>query len=398
MIVYILIAINLILTAAVIYFVLKIKASSTDEQFSKFENGIDSIGKRLTDLQSAVTSDIGKVREENKESVMRMFGDLTQRISGSLFDGRTEMKTTLEGVSKGLEEKFEKLQKSSELKLEQIRENVETKLTKSIERSSEDFQKIAETFTRVNESVNTFIEIGKDINNLNDILASPKLRGNFGEFSLQEIVSQVIPEHHYRMQHSLGKEIVDCVIKLKQGYLCVDSKFPLENYRRATDEAGTAIDKEAATKEFLNDVKKHITAIKNKYIVPEKTLDFAFMYIPAESVYYELVKDNKLMKYAFDSKVIPVSPNTFFAYLNVIAVGFKGMKIEEEAREILKALSALNSKMARVKEKFDLLGKHIDNAKNAYTDTSQKIADVENTVRAIDKGKEEDIQMVAEEK
>jgi len=361
-------------------------------QEAAVKEAMENTGKRITELHGIFVAEIGRVREENKEAVMKMSVDMQEKIYKSLSDGRMETKIVLETVAKGLEERFAALQQSNEQKLEQIRENVETKLTRSIERSSEDFQKIAETFTKVHESVNTFVEIGKDINNLSDILASPKLRGNFGEFTLEELIAQILPVSNYRMQCEISKGlIVDAAIKMKGEYLCIDSKFPLESYKRAIAENASLHEKEQAMKDFYMDVKKHITGIKNKYIIPEKTLDFAFMFIPAEAVYYEIIKDTRLSKYSFDSRVVPVSPNTFFAYLNIIALGFKGMKIEEEAKSILKALHSLSSKVDKVKEKFDVLGGHLDKARGAYGETYKRIQDVKENFDRIDSKEEKEL-------
>jgi len=174
--------------------------------------------------------------------------------------------------------------------------------------------------------------------------------------------------------------VVDAVILIGANFVPVDSKFPLENFRRVV-EAATESERIAARKQFLRDVKRHVDAIATKYILcDEGTYDFALMYVPAENVYYETIikEDNagderQLFGYALGKRVIPVSPNSFYAYLQTILLGLRGMKVEERAHEILNTLARLRADFEKLQENFRVLGKHLTNAQGSYADTERTL-------------------------
>lgn len=235
---------------------------------------------------------------------------------------------------------------------------------------------------QLQESTQSMIHIGRNISSLQDILKAPKLRGILGELFLEELLKQILPQDRYVLQYGFRTgEKVDAVILLGQGIVPVDSKFPLENFKRLL-EGASAEETKAARKQFLQDVKKHIDQIAQKYILPEEgTFDFALMYIPAENVYYEtILKDEdggeaqSLAQYALTRKVIPVSPNSFYAYLQAILLGLRGLRIEESAKEILNSLAQLGSDFKRFYEDFEKLGSHLNNSKSVY-DKAQKRLD-----------------------
>ncbi len=224
-------------------------------------------------------------------------------------------------------------------------------------------------------------EIGKDISSLQEILQAPKLRGGLGEYFLGDLLGQILPSSNYELQYAFRNGArVDAVIKLSNGLVPVDAKFPLENFKRlveSTDEA----ERKAARKKFVNDVKKHIDTIASSYILPDEgTFNFALMYIPAENVYYEtIVKDEafgdeKLIAgYAFSKRVIPVSPNSFYAYLQTILLGLRGLEISRKAREILSHLERLKGDFSRFVEEFEVLGKHLNNARTRYDEAQKRL-------------------------
>ncbi len=224
-------------------------------------------------------------------------------------------------------------------------------------------------------------EVGKDIASLQEILKAPKLRGILGEFFLGELLTQILPTSYFTLQYPFKSgEIVDALIHLGKGGVPVDSKFPLENFKRMI-ESSSEEERRGYRKKFSQDVKKHIDQIAGKYILPDEgTFDFAFMYIPAENVYYETIikeetrtEDKTLSVYALEKKVIPVSPNSFYAYLQVILLGLKGLHIEQSAKEILEYLFRLKGDFAKFNEDFEVLGKHLNNAKIKYEESIRKL-------------------------
>ena len=237
-------------------------------------------------------------------------------------------------------------------------------------------------------------DVGKDIASLQEILRAPKLRGGLGEFFLGDLLSQILPPDHFTTQYSFRSgEKVDAAIRLGGSLVPVDSKFPLENFRRML-EAVSDEEKTRARRQFMADVKKHVDAIASKYILPDEgTYDFALMYIPAENVYYEtIIKDDSLggerslSQYALGKRVIPVSPNSFYAYLQAIVLGLKGMKIEEHAKEIIQYLSRLEGDFAKFKEEFTLLGKHLGHAQSSFQSAEKRLDQFGQKLLAADSG------------
>jgi DNA recombination protein RmuC len=232
------------------------------------------------------------------------------------------------------------------------------------------------------EKVGQIHEVGKAAAELVNILRAPKLRGGMGELFLGDLLAQILPPEHYRLQHRFRSgEIVDAAIQIGQRLVPVDAKFPYENFRRVI-EAGTDADRQAARKQFLRDVKKHVDAIAGKYILPDEgTYDFALMYIPAENVYYETIikedpaaTEHQLLSYTLAKRVIPVSPNSFYAYLQTILLGLRGLQVEQRAQEILASLQRLRGDFDRLAENCRLVGKHLTNAGSAYADTEKTLA------------------------
>lgn len=239
---------------------------------------------------------------------------------------------------------------------------------------------VSKSLGGLNEATKKVFDVGKDIASLQEILRSPKLRGGLGELFLGDLLAQIFPPSYFMLQHRFKSgEAVDAVIKLGSNLVPVDAKFPLENFRRVVETSEE--EQKAAKRKFIADVRKHVDSIACKYILPDEgTFDFALMYIPAENVYYELIirddavdTDKALLNYAFTKRVIPVSPNSFYAYLQTILLGLKGLHIEEQAQEILKNLARLSGDFDRFRADFDLVGKHLTNVKTKYDEADKRL-------------------------
>ncbi|MCK9432699.1 MAG: DNA recombination protein RmuC [Candidatus Omnitrophica bacterium] len=235
------------------------------------------------------------------------------------------------------------------------------------------FGNVKEQLGKLEQTNNQIIEISRDISSLQELLRAPKFRGTMGETFLENLLSQVLPKEHYQVQYRFkSSDAVDAVIKLGERLVPVDAKFSLENFQRMTGAADEQV-KESFRKKFIQDIKNRINEIAVKYILPaENTYDFALMYIPAENVYYEVIIKEDIFTYSMAKKVIPVSPNTFYAYLQVICLGLRGLKVEENAKAILKSLGALGVETERFKEDFNILGNHLLNANTKYADAQKR--------------------------
>jgi DNA recombination protein RmuC len=240
-------------------------------------------------------------------------------------------------------------------------------------------------------------QVGAEIAGLADLLRAPKVRGSIGEFLLGDLLGQMLAPEQYALGHSFRSgERVDAVIRLREGLVPVDSKFPLESYQRLLA-APSEEERVRLRRDFSRAVRKHIDDIATKYILPDEgTFDFAMMYLPAESVYYETIvqeenlgKEASLLSYGLERHVIPVSPNSFFAYLQAIALGLKGLQVEKSAQEIVRFLGRLQGDLDRFKEEYDTLGGHLEKARRKYEDATRALNRFqEKLVQAGDAGKE----------
>ena len=225
------------------------------------------------------------------------------------------------------------------------------------------------------------LEKAKNISDLEALLRAPKFRGGFGELFLGDLLAQTLPPAHYELQHKFKSgEKVDAIIRIGKNTVPVDAKFPLENFKKfLAEEDGKT--KEDLRKKFASDVKKHIDSICEKYILPDEgTYDFALMYIPAENIYYETIlkdesfgEERSIFSYAMERRVFPVSPNSFFAYLQVIILGLKGLQIEKSAQDIFQSLARLKGDLGRFKNDFEIIGTHLGNAKSRFDEAEKRL-------------------------
>ncbi len=230
------------------------------------------------------------------------------------------------------------------------------------------------------KSSESILALGQDIRGLQQIFQAPKMRGGLGELALESLLGQVFPAEHLSLQHQFRDGLaVDAALRLPGGLVPIDSKFPLAAFRQLL-EATAEEDRARCRRAFARDVRRHVDDIATKYIRPaEGTLDFALMYIPAENVYYELIMQEEPVSgeedigaYARRRGVIPVSPNTLFAYLKAIAYGLMGLRIEESAREILKGLQQLQGDFGQFEDALNLGQKHLKNAQTAFSEAGDR--------------------------
>jgi DNA recombination protein RmuC len=223
----------------------------------------------------------------------------------------------------------------------------------------------ARLMSQIQRDAGKFSELSQSMKNLQDYLRSPKLRGNIGEQVLKDLISQMFPKNSFYLQHSFKSgDKVDAAIKTDAGLLPIDAKFPAENFQRMMA-AESEAEKESAKKEFVKDVKRHISDISKKYILPEEgTMDFALMYIPSEPIYYEAVNITELTEYARENRVYPVSPNTLYANLQVILLSYQGKEIEAKTRQVFTLLRAIQKDYSKLNDDLSVLNRHITNSYN----------------------------------
>lgn len=209
-------------------------------------------------------------------------------------------------------------------------------------------------------------QIGPDIRRLAETMSSPKMRGNFGEEMLENLLGLVLPATAFQSQYKFKNgETVDAIIKVDNKIVPIDSKFSMENFRlykeAKTDEAA-----ESLKKSFLKDIKKRIDEIHKKYILPqENTYDFALMFIPSEAVYFEVADDIETTKYAREKKVVFVGPNTLYLTLQTFLVSLRGQQINKTAQQILSMIAGIKNESEKFQKALDVASRHVKNAGTA---------------------------------
>ncbi len=269
--------------------------------------------------------------------------------------------------------------------------------TRSFDRQASESQRlireITEQLTKVGEGQKQVLSVTDQLRNLQDILKNPKQRGVLGEYYLETLLKNVLPPGRYQMQYPFKDgSIVDAVIFVQDKIIPIDSKFSLENYNRIL-EARDPETREELEKAFRQDLKNRIDET-SKYVKPEEgTMEFAFMFIPAEAIYYDLLinkvgavktSTQDLIQYAFkDKHVIIVSPTSFLAYLQTVLQGLKALQIEESAKEIRKNVELLMKHLVSYETYFDKLGKHLDTTINMYNSAGKEFKKIDKDILKI---------------
>ena len=322
---------------------------------------------------------------------------LVSRVDHARLESQTAMDARLQAVHRELQQQFEALRGNIQESLTASRrelfgmvtalqQGVDQRLSDNITQHGALFRDMAEKLGELRVTNERIVAISQDINQLSRILESPKLRGNLGEFELERMLSNVLPTALYRLQASVGEALVDAAIVMEGGWLCIDSKFPLDNFRRMAAPEAELEARQHWRRLFLGDVRRHVTDIAHKYIVPPATLDFALMFIPAESVYYEILLSDEVLEFARAKHVVPVSPNTLYAYLQAVSIGFRGLKIAQETRRIEQLLLGLKKNFDEFKEHFRLIGRHLDRARGQYVQAESDVNRFDHTIGGIQFG------------
>ena len=248
-----------------------------------------------------------------------------------------------------------------------------------LDRASQVVAEVQGSLGKLGEATRRVVEVGRDIQGLEQVLKSPKIRGGLGETLLAELLAQMLPREHFALQHPFKTgDKVDAAVLVGGRMVPVDAKFPLENFRRILAEPEEER-RRPLRRAFARDVRTRVDEIARKYILPDEgTFDFALMYVPAENVYYEIIiKDDaegeSIAAYALERRVIPVSPNSFYAYLQVIILGLGGLRIEANAREIQEDLARLGGDLGKVSEHMQKLGAHLGNAQRQFGDAERAL-------------------------
>ena len=297
----------------------------------------------------------------------------------------SEFRDTLDtGLHRGSESVHKQIHSQTELMNRQMRDQFES--------SKKLIEDITREITEVKTTGREMLSFTEQLQSLERVLKNPQRRGAVGEYVLEQVVANVLPPDSYGTQHSFKNGVrADVVIFLRDGkLLSVDAKFSLENYVKLLE--GTAEDTAAAERQLKEDLKKRIQETA-KYILPkEGTLDYAFMFIPSESLYYDLLTQRvgsfggagNMLEYAFNSyKVIIVSPTTLLAYLQTVNLGLRSLKVEEHAQEIISRVEALRKHLEKYSEAFRGVGRSLGSAVNKYNEADRQYGLIDKDVLKI---------------
>ncbi|MBX7148638.1 DNA recombination protein RmuC [bacterium] len=336
---------SLILVAALFFFITRnkqddSKASETQALFLSLQNRLDNL-----------TGQLGTSLDGTRSSLIEQLAGMTNQLNTRLNESTNQTQTSTQQVNTRLDNAAK------------VIGDLQNKLG------------------MLEEANQRIFNVGKDIASLQEILKKPKARGSLGEFFLADLLSEMLPQNSFKLQHRFKNgEIVDAAINVGDYILSIDSKFPLDNFQKIIL-APTDAEKIASKKLFVQDVKKHVDAIAKKYIQPEEgTMDFAFLYIMAENVFYELIiKDDdlgqaeSLQQYALRKRVIPVSPNSFYAYLGSIMQALRGQKMQENIHDVITQIRQMVIELGKFRDDFDKIGHHLGNLRSSYEASEKRL-------------------------
>ena len=325
-------------------------------------------------------------KDDDKEIVERLF-NLEKNLNADLGDFKFD-------INKFLTEDFNKLNENVEQKLLLINEKVNERIDQNFEKTNKTFNNILERLTKIDEAQKKIDSLSTEIVDLQSVLTDKKTRGIFGEVNLNYILTSVFGEKNlniYDIQHKMSNgSIADSILFAPEplGTICIDSKFPLENYQKMTDKKLSNSERETALKLFKVDVKKHIDAIAEKYIIPGETADEAIMFLPAEAIFAEInAYHPDLLKYSFEKRVWLTSPTTLMSTLTIIQMILKNVERDKYAKIIHDELNKLSKEFEKYRLRWDKLSRSIDTVTRDIKDinvTTEKISKRFDSINSVD--------------
>jgi DNA recombination protein RmuC len=307
-------------------------------------------------------------------AVLVAVGALVGLLAGALAarrGGGTALEARLTGFSADLDRRLEALDRRLWTGLDMVQHGQADAASVAAE--------VRERIAQLGGTAQQVLDQGRELGKLGDLLRPPQARGAFGELLLEQVLTQGLPPGTWRPQHGFRSGVrVDVAITVGEHLVPVDAKFPLDAFARMTEPGLDDAGRTAWRRSFVRDARRHVDAIADKYICPDEgTLDFALCYVPSEAVYYEFLRDDQtgesVFRYAAGRRVFPVSPTTLYAYLLSVGVGLRGLRVEANARRILDALQALSGDLDRFRAEFDVVGRHLVNARAKWDEAIRRL-------------------------
>jgi len=369
------------------------------ENNEKLLLGFNQLGQNLSGTMNDNNQLLSKNHTENSQLLTSSMNNNIQKLSVRLNENNTALTGVMtennqnltkninefkDGLTKNINENFEKLSQKIENRLDAMNMKVEERLSKGFEETTKTFGNVLERLSKIDEAQKKIEALSSNVVSLQDILTDKKSRGIFGEIQLYQILSSVFGEKNdklYQKQYKLSNgTIVDSIIFTPEplGNIAVDSKFPLENYRKMYNNDLSQIERENARKDFVTDLKKHIDAISSKYIIKNETSEQAILFLPAEAIFAEInAYHTDIIEYAYKKNVRIASPTTLISVLTVIQVMMTNLERDKYANIIQQELEKLNVEFTRYRTRWDNLQKDIEKVSKDVKEintTSNKIS------------------------
>ncbi|GAB4361731.1 MAG: hypothetical protein Kow00128_00790 [Deltaproteobacteria bacterium] len=353
---------TLIVAVATLVVVLLTRRSPLEERLARLESGFgEALRTASAELSRAQADASGRIRQEVAENFLKGMDEISRRI---------------------------------EEKLTSIRAELTREFTETADRNLKGFDRVASHLQELGKATGQVVLLSRDINQLNILLTQPKARGAFGELTLSRMLSDLFGNHtemfelQYPMEWGERADAAIFVRPDRSQFVCVDAKFPMANAQPLLEGEPDEAARKEHEKAFARDVLLQAESIRSKYIRPPATLDFAFLFVPAESIYYLLLRNRELHEKLLRLQVVPTSPNSFYAYLQALAFAFRGFKIEQKTREIQRLLERVGKDFERFADNFRIFGRHLDNAQSKYMESIRDVERFRARIGALRSGEE----------
>jgi DNA recombination protein RmuC len=325
-----------------------------------------SFEQQMADLRIKLLRQFNELQNQLNQSQNQSLDQLIKHLNATALENREELAKTLSKSSEQMTKRIDSLTESTDNRLQQISGQVEKRLSEGFEKTTKTFSDILQRLALIDDAQKKITELSTNVVSLQEVLNDKRSRGAFGEVQLNSLIRNVLPEQSFKLQHTLSNgKIADCVLFLPKptGNVVVDSKFPLESYRKMMDFDLAELDRKVAMRQFKVDIKKHINDISDKYLIDNETADGAIMFIPAEAIFAEIHgHQGDLVEYANKKRVWLASPTTLMAILTTARSVLKDEATRQQIHIIQAHLSDLSKDFNRFKGRFANLAKHIDQA------------------------------------
>lgn len=369
-----------------------------DKQQLHLSNNIE---QQMADLRIKLMRQINELQSQLANNQSQSLDQVINHLNNTGQANREELAKTLAQSSEQMSKRIDGLTQATDNRLQEISGQVEKRLAEGFEKTTKTFSDILQRLALIDDAQKKITELSTNVVSLQEVLNDKRSRGAFGEVQLNSLIRNVLPEQSFKLQHTLSNgKIADCVLFLPKptGNVVVDSKFPLENYRKMVDFETHEVERKSAMRQFKMDIKKHINDISDKYLIDNETADGAIMFIPAEAIFAEIHgHQSDLVEYANKKRVWLTSPTTLMAILTTARSVLKDEATRQQIHIIQAHLSDLAQDFNRFKGRFANLARHIDQAatdvKQIHT-SADKISSRFEKIEQVDLSEKESLELL----